>query len=135
MLCPSVGAWLSHEVCEHSSLSVSAHVNSIFLLLKGLCFTGNPVDCLFLFYSSTVAQSLLSHLPALRLMKQLGEISLSHEKQPKEGLEMYPEAHSQLTLENQAEDLKMMFFSNIPSVPWLRPSTLARGGWTHPAKF
>lgn len=119
MYCPSAGAWFSRKVCEDSNLSVTAHVNSIFLLLKGLCFTGNPVYCLFLFYSGTVTQSLLSHLSALQIMKHLGEISLSSEKQHKEGLETHPEPYSQLGLENQAQGIKIYFFPNISSVSWL----------------
>lgn len=101
--------WLSHDVCEHSSLPVRAHVNSLFLLWKGLCFTGNPNYCLFLFYSSAVIQSMLSHLPDLWIM-HLREIPLSSEEQPKGSLETYPWTHSQLALENLAESLVIMSF-------------------------
>lgn len=70
----------------------------------------NQLIAFFLFYGGRVAQSLLSHPPALWKMKHLGDISLSSEEQPKEGLETHPEAHSQLGLEDQAEGLKVMSF-------------------------
>lgn len=126
MLCPSVGAWLSHEVCERSSeCSHEQHLSTF----EGSLFYRKPsLLPFFLFYSSTVVQSLLSHPPALWIMKHLGETSLSHEEQPREGLEMHPEAHSQLGLENHAEGLKIMVFSNISSVSWLRPGIPVQGG-------
>lgn len=135
-------ACLSHEVCEHSSLPVRAHVNSLFLLWKGLCFTGNPNYCFFLFYSGAVAQSLLNHLPDLWIMKHLREIPLSSDKQPKGSLEMYPETHSQLALENLAEGLVIMgFFQIFPLFPgsfepkMLRVLELILPKFNHPRRW
>lgn len=105
---------------------VSAHANNIFLFLKGLCLTRNPVYCLLLFYSGTAAQSLLSHLSALQLNLS-GEISLSIEEQPKEDLEKHSKAHSQLGLENQAAGLKNFFPPRFPVFPGFFEPKMIKG--------